>query len=112
MKETKIIKTTTGKIRGYMEDGLQIFKGIPYAEPPVGDLHLRDTVPKKPWDGILEAKRFGPIAPQPIFEPSSFVGHPQSEDCLTLNIWTSPRDNTTKLPVMFWIHGGAFYLKD
>jgi para-nitrobenzyl esterase len=91
-----------------MEEGLQIFKGIPYAEPPIGDLRLRDTIPKKSWEGILEAKEFGPIAPQPIFEPSSFVGHPQSEDCLTLNIWTPPRD-TTKRPVMVWIHGGAFY---
>jgi para-nitrobenzyl esterase len=108
LKDTVIINTMTGKIRGYTEDGLQIFKGIPYAEPPIGDLRLRDTVPKEPWDGILEAKEFGPIAPQPILEPSSFVGHPQNEDCLTLNIWTPPGVNT-KHPVMFWIHGGAFY---
>ncbi|MHA2123041.1 MAG: carboxylesterase/lipase family protein [Promethearchaeota archaeon] len=108
MKNTNIIKTTTGKIRGYVDDGLQIFKGIPYAQPPIGELRLRDTVPKEPWDGILDATEFGPIAPQPILPLSSFTDHPQSEDCLTLNIWT-PACDDKKRPVMLWIHGGAFY---
>jgi len=108
MKKTDIIKTTTGKLKGCLEKGLYVFKGIPYAQPPIGDLRYRDPVEKEPWDGILEATEFGPIAPQPYIPASSIKDHPQSEDCLTLNIWTPACDNK-KRPVMFWIHGGGFH---
>ena len=108
MKNTDIVKTTTGKLRGYRENSLSIFKGIPYAEPPIGDLRFRNTVEKEPWEGILEAKEFGCIPPQPYIPASSIKDYPQSEDCLTLNIWTPACDNE-KRPVMFWIHGGGFH---
>ncbi len=108
MKNSDIVETTTGKLRGCIEKGLPIFKGIPYAEPPIGDLRFRNTVEKEPWEGILEAVEFGFIAPQPDIVGSSIRYHPQSEDCLTLNIWTPACDNE-KRPVMFWIHGGGFH---
>ena len=108
MKKNDIVETTTGKLRGYIESGLHIFKGIPYAQPPTGDLRFRDTVEKEPWDHVLEAIKFSSIPPQPDIPTSSIRFHPQSEDSLTLNIWTPACDNE-KRPVMFWIHGGAFY---
>jgi para-nitrobenzyl esterase len=107
MKKTEIVSTTTGKLRGYKEAGIMIFKGIPYAQPPIGDLRFRDTVEKESWEGIIEAVEYGPIAPQKLLPESSLYTHPQSEDCLTLNIWT-PACDTEKRPVMIWIHGGAF----
>jgi len=108
MKKTDIVKTTTGKIRGSLENGLLVFKGIPYAQPPIGELRFINTVEKEPWEGILEAVEFGFIAPQPDIVGSSIRYHPQSEDCLTLNIWT-PACDYKKRPVMFWIHGGGFH---
>ncbi|MHA2288207.1 MAG: carboxylesterase/lipase family protein [Promethearchaeota archaeon] len=108
MKKTDIVETITGKLRGSLENGLHVFKGIPYAQPPIGDLRFKDTVQKEPWDGVLEATEFGFIPSQPYIPASSIKDHPQSEDCLTLNIWT-PRCDKEKRPVMFWIHGGAFY---
>ena len=108
MKETAIVNSTTGKLKGYLEHGLCVFKGIPYAQPPINELRFRNPVEKEPWDGILEAVEFGSIAPQPDIEGSSIRYHPQSEDCLTLNIWTPACDNEVR-PVMFWIHGGGFH---
>jgi len=108
MKKSGIVESTTGKLRGYSENGLHIFKGIPYAQPPIDDLRFRDTVEKEAWEGVLEATEFGCIPPQPYIPESSIKDHPQSEDCLTLNIWTPGCDNENR-PVMFWIHGGAFY---
>jgi len=107
LKKTEIINTVTGKIRGYIGDGIQIFKGIPYAEPPIGDLRLNRPELKKQWAGVLEALEYKPIAPQPPPFTTYFPPQPQSEaDCLNLNIWTPGCDNK-KRPVMFWIHGGS-----
>ncbi len=108
MIKTGVVKSTTGKLRGILEDNLHVFKGIPYAQPPIGDLRLKNTVEKEPWQGIFEANEFGPIPPQPFILTSSVGDRPQSEDCLTLNIWTPACDNEER-PVLFWIHGGAFY---
>ena len=106
-----IVNTTCGKIRGYkMYNRVISSKGIPYAEPPIGELRFRSPVPKCKWDDILDAKIFGPIAPQPSMElGSSQMKQPEQseEDCLTLNVWTPALDNK-KRTVMFWIHGGAF----
>lgn len=106
-KKTKIIETKAGKIHGYIDKDISIFKGIPYAEPPIGELRLNTPVLKTYWDGVLEAINFGPIAPQPPPFTNYFPPPPQSEaDCLTLNIWTPKIDDKNR-PVMFWIHGGS-----
>ncbi len=107
MKKTEIFDINTGKIQGYIDNGLLIFKGIPYAEPPIGKLRLNAPVLKASWDGLLEAIKFGPVAPQPPPFDETLPPPPQSEaDCLTLNIWT-PGFDDKKRPVMFLIHGGS-----
>jgi para-nitrobenzyl esterase len=100
-----------GKLEGYSDNELYVFKGIPYAAPPVGNLRWMPPQPVKPWKGVRQAKEFGPIAPQTEM-PMPMNQHPpqkQSEDCLFLNVWTPGLDNN-KRPVMVWIHGGAFTL--
>jgi len=96
---------------GKFENDLHIFKGIPYAAPPVGELRWLAPQPVKKWDGIREAKEFGAIAPQTIMPMGPFGQAPQlqSENCLFLNVWTPGLDKA-KRPVMVWIHGGAFTL--
>lgn len=110
MEKTEIIETKSGKIQGYIENGVSIFKGIPYAEPPIGELRFKPPVAKTPWgEDVLEATHYGACAFQGYTELEEWIGKasPESEDCLVLNIWT-PATDAGKRPVMFWIHGGAF----
>jgi len=107
LKKTEIIDTKTGKLQGYIEGGVHIFKGIPYAEPPIGELRLNAPKSKRPWNDVLKASDYKPVAPQPPPITDYFPPPPQKEaDCLNLNIWT-PRCDNMKRPVLFWIHGGS-----
>ncbi len=109
-----IVATKSGKIEGSFENGLYVFKGIPYAVPPVGKLRWMPPQPVKKWNGIRPAKKYGAIAPQNLM-PIPLPGGPiygnmeQDEDCLSLNIWTPGLDDARR-PVLFWIHGGAFII--
>ena len=94
-----LIKIDSGVVRGSAAGGVISFKSIPYAAPPVGDLRWRMPQPVKPWQGVLPADKFGPACMQADDVP-------QSEDCLTLNVWR-PTGSTGPLPVMVWIYGGA-----
>ena len=109
MDKSDIINTTSGKIQGYKEENLVIFKGIPYAEPPIENLRFSAPVAKKPLEGVLEAIEYSACSYQGYSALEDYTGklQPESEDCLNLNIWTPATDNK-KRPVMFWIHGGAF----
>ena len=111
MEVMAVIETKSGKVQGYSEKGIEVYKGIPYAEPPIGDLRFRPPVAKEPWDGVLDATKYGPCAFQGFTQLEEWFGklEPESEDCLTLNIWTPAADGE-KRPVMFWIHGGAFIM--
>jgi len=100
------IQIEAGKLRGLRsESGVLVYKGIPYAAPPIGQNRWRSPQPAQPWSGTLNASEFGPRACQFLKIPG---GRKQSEDCLTLNIWTNAQNADEKRPVMVWIHGGGF----
>jgi len=87
---------------------VRIFRGIPYAAPPVGDLRWRPPAPPAAWKGLRDATRFGPVCPQlPRTGLYRAASGPQSEDCLTLNVWAPAASPRQPLPVLFWIHGGG-----
>ncbi|MBP7705064.1 MAG: carboxylesterase family protein [Caulobacter sp.] len=99
----------TGALSGRQADGVSIFKGIPYAAPPVGDLRWRAPARAASWQGVREADRFGfdCVQNKPGWDATQ-SREPQSEDCLTLNIWAP--QGAAKAPVMVWIHGGGYVM--
>ncbi|XP_011495825.1 PREDICTED: juvenile hormone esterase-like isoform X1 [Ceratosolen solmsi marchali] len=110
MNNSVVVKIPCGSLRGVVERSFEgydycAFKGIPYAEPPVGQLRFRDPIPVKPWSGVRDATNFGPMCIQNDFMSRSIVG---SDDCLYLNIYVKFVDPNNHLPVMVFIHGGGF----
>ena len=103
--ESVDVEVSYGKLRGTRQDGVNIFKGIPYAGRVSGDRRFRRPAQLNPWSGIRDATQFGPPAIQP---PRRNEPEP-SEDCLYLNIWT-PANDGKKRPVMFYSHGGGFVI--
>ncbi len=89
---------------------MHIFKGIPFAAPPVGNLRWKAPQPIAHWDGVRKADAFGPRCMQnvPGAQPGNATAQPVSEDCLYLNVWTAAKAPGDKLPVMVWIYGGGY----
>ncbi len=112
-----VVKTRSGAVRGRNEQGAAVFKGIPFAAPPVGLRRFAAPVPPQPWDGVRDAGAFSPTPPQadlssrsiPGFDLSPIIGEGwrKGDDYLTLNVWT-PDPGGRELPVMVFIYGGAF----
>lgn len=108
-----IVETASGRLTGSSEGPLSVFRGVPYARPPVGPDRFAAPRPPDPWTGEREATAFGPAAVQSAFDITYVPGFSlwegigaTSEDCLTLNVWTPGL--TGRRPVLVWLHGGAF----
>jgi para-nitrobenzyl esterase len=112
-----VVQVEGGKISGISSnDGsVNIYKGIPFAAPPVGELRWKAPQPAQPWSGVLDCKKFSasPMQAKPVpfsmwSEEFLIPAEPINEDCLYLNIWTSNKNKKSKQPVMAWIYGGGF----
>ena len=110
-----VVQTQSGYVKGVVNDSnnVVVFKGIPYAAPPVGDLRWREPQPVTPWQGVRDASKFGPSAIQVKagsrlpWTKEFMVQNEISEDCLYLNVWTPAKTNSDKLAVFVFIHGGG-----
>lgn len=110
MSEASVVYTRHGAVRGMESGGVVVWRGVPFAQPPLGTLRFRPPQPPQPWSGVRDATAFGPACPQPAFLFEQMLGAeapPTDEDCLTLNVW-SPAADAAHRPVLVWIHGGAF----
>ena len=109
---TEMAATGYGKLEGAREHGVSVYRGIPFAKPPVGALRFRPPERPDPWNGVRDATRFGPgsyQANRPLAPILGITVPEQSEDCLTLNVWTPAVDGGAR-PVLVWIHGGAWVI--
>lgn len=113
--QSNIVKTKYGEVEGYQEENIRIYKGIPFAAPPVGNLRWKAPQPPAAWGGIKKCVAFSasPIQDKPVpflCWSKEFIAPPAplSEDCLYLNIWTGASSAHEKRPVFVWIYGGGF----
>lgn len=107
------VRTANGTLEGTDESGVRAFRGIPFAQPPVGNLRWREPQPVKNWEGVRKAHTFGPRAMQlPLFGDMGFRSDGLSEDCLYLNVWTPAKTASDKLPVMVYFYGGGLMAGD
>src|ERR1700685_3218654 len=104
-----LVKIDSGTVEGKQQGAIRAFLGIPYAAPPVGDLRWKPPAPAAKWNGVRSAKEFGAHCMQgKVYGDMTFPDGGNSEDCLTLNVWTPAKKADDQLPVMVWIYGGGF----
>ncbi|MGS0687482.1 carboxylesterase/lipase family protein [Nakamurella sp. GG22] len=105
------VRTASGQLRGGSSAGVAVFHGVPYAEPPVGELRFAAPRPVRPWSGVREAVSFGPPPPQPgLSRTDGLAGSTAGDDWLTVNVWSPDPAPGAGLPVLFWIPGGAYLI--
>lgn len=108
-----ILEVKQGKLKGSYDSGIHSFKGIPFAQPPVGELRWRAPQDPLPWEGVKEVNKFGPRAMQrAFFDDMNFRSDGMSEDCLYLNVWTPAQKGDEKLPVLVYFYGGGLFTGD
>ncbi|CAN5570316.1 hypothetical protein BH23BAC1_BH23BAC1_10960 [soil metagenome] len=101
-------KTANGIVEGINDSGVRVFKGMPFAQPPVGELRWREPQPVKNWDGVRKADQFAPSPMQrAVFGDMNFRSDGKSEDCLYLNVWTPAKSAAERLPVLVYFYGGG-----
>jgi para-nitrobenzyl esterase len=101
------VRISSGRIRGRAQNGMAVFRGIPFAGPPLGAHRFQAPRPPEPWDGVRDATSFGPQAPQAPPPGTPPHAEPDGGEWLTVNVWT-PDLAASGLPVLLWIHGGAY----
>jgi para-nitrobenzyl esterase len=99
------VKVEAGLLQGTSENGLSVYRGIPFAAPPVGDLRWRSPRPAAKWQGLKPADKFSPRCYQ---GGRGAPGVETSEDCLYLNVWSPAKSARDRVPVLVWIYGGGF----
>jgi para-nitrobenzyl esterase len=102
------VRVEGGLVQGAVEDGMAVYRGIPFAAPPVGDLRWRAPQPAEKWDGVKETVKFAPACIQGMMMGPGGGGPAPSEDCLYLNIWSPAKSPRDRVPVFVWIYGGGF----
>jgi para-nitrobenzyl esterase len=110
-----VVQTANGPVegRGVQPSGVRIFRGVPFAQPPIGDLRWREPQPLKKWKSVRQAVDFGPRCMQArIFDDMVFRSNGMSEDCLYLNVWTPAKSERERLPVLVYFYGGGFVTGD
>lgn len=105
-EQTVIVDTKQGKVKGAVQSGIAVFKGIPYAKPPLGALRFAPPQRMEPWTEVKDCLEFGSSATQ---METILVNTKPSEDCLYLNVWAPANAKNKKYPVFFWIHGGGYF---
>lgn len=107
------VKIANGTLEGVNESGIRVFKGVPFAQPPIGNLRWKEPQPVQNWEGVRRADNFGPRAMQrPVFSDMNFRSNGVSEDCLYLNVWTPAKSASENLPVLVYFYGGGFIAGD
>jgi para-nitrobenzyl esterase len=103
-----VVRTERGPVRGDTEGSVLVFRGIRFAEPPIGPLRFHPPVPPRSWTAVHPALDFAPACPQMVsVDPTENNNSVMAEDCLAVNVWT-PKADAKERPVMIFIHGGAF----